>query len=74
MTYKQIETARQTRLMITEVVIPVGLALVAIDHNYPQLKYNIRNKAVSCKYYVKGKVIDAKNGVKKLFKKDEESI
>lgn len=63
MTYKQIESARQTRLMITEVVVPAALAIIAIDGRYPHLKYSIKNK---CR--------DVKDNVKKKFHKTKKEV
>lgn len=55
MNYKQIETMRQVRLMITEVLVPAVVAAYLIDSKNPELKYKIANKAKAAVRSVKTK-------------------
>lgn len=44
MTYRHIEGLRQTRLFITEVIIPVIGIAVAVDIAHPEYKHKLVNK------------------------------
>lgn len=44
MKYRTIEGLRQTRLFITEVIIPVAGIAVAVDIAHPEYKYKLVNK------------------------------
>ena len=47
MSYKKIETMRQVRLMITDVIVPAAVIIYMIDSKNPELKYKIANSAKS---------------------------
>lgn len=47
MSYKKIETMRQVRLMITDVIVPAAVVIYMIDSKNPELKYKIVNGAKS---------------------------
>ena len=61
MTRKQIDGAREVRLWIGQVIVPGVIGAMAIMSN-PQSRT-----------FVQCKVADAKDAVKKMFKKKEES-
>ena len=43
MNYRRIEGLRQTRLFITEVIIPVAGIIAAVDIAHPEYKYKLVN-------------------------------
>lgn len=47
MKYRTLESMRQVRLMLTEVVIPVGTAVVTLEATHPGCIKNTYNKAKS---------------------------
>ena len=44
MRYKDIETMRQVRLMIRDIIVPAIVGLYLIDKMNPNLKYQVINK------------------------------
>ncbi len=60
MKYKTLESMRQVRLMLTEVIIPVGTAVVALETTHP-----------GC---IKRTAKKAKETVTNMFKKKEDKI
>ena len=44
MKYKHVEALRQTRLFITEVIIPVAGIVTAVDIAHPEYKYKLVDK------------------------------
>lgn len=63
MTYKQIETAREVRLWVGQIIIPaIGIG-VTIANN-PQLRHAIADKIECCKQSIKNWRKNRKNRVK----------
>lgn len=54
MTYKQIEASRETRLWLTQVILPAaGIAVVALSN--PEVRYSVGKKIDETKQYIRDK-------------------
>lgn len=61
MTYRQIESLRETRLWITRVIIPTVVAGAYINSKYPNLKYEMKDKITVAKDNIKIKFEKARS-------------
>lgn len=56
MTFRQIESMRQIRLFFTQVIVPIGIGVIAIDQMHPEWKHKISEKAKNTKQSIKRKI------------------
>jgi hypothetical protein len=54
MTYRQIETAREVRHWITQIIVPAATA-VAVAMSIPEVRQTVAEKAESAKAFIKNK-------------------
>lgn len=69
--YYRIEMSRESRLWISQVVVPAACA-VALIWSTPELKQGLADFGKSCKNKVVSKFNSAKSYIEKKFKKEEE--
>ena len=55
MTYKQIETSREIRLWVTQIVVPAVTTAAAVLYMNPELRHTAVDKLEDIKYRIKTK-------------------
>lgn len=55
MTYKQIETSREIRLWIGQIIVPAATAVAAVMYMNPELRTKVTTKASEIKNQIKAK-------------------
>lgn len=55
MTYKQIETSREMRLWISQIIVPAATTVAAVLYMNPELRYKLADKANEIKETIKTK-------------------
>ena len=56
MTYKQIETSREVRLWIRDIIVPAVAAVGTVMYMNPELRAKATNKVNEVKYKIKTKL------------------
>lgn len=55
MTYKQIETSREIRLWIGQIIVPAATAVATVMYMNPELRHKVTTKASEIKNQIKAK-------------------